>query len=156
MTIRTRQGVVVSDENDIVTVKIGRATARFSYQTAFRLAQHMRLNAKCAMRVSGIDVKEHRSITARAIEKLQTRLSRVRRASRERPNLNYEVTSVGESVHLQIGNIGIDMDHDAALEIAGWIREHGRKAKRWAGDTGKSLSIVGHLSDAEENYRLGH
>jgi hypothetical protein len=148
-----KRNIAVLDENDIVIFKVGRATARFSYRTAFKLAQRLRLHAKLAARIAGEDFRVHRIVTENSLKHLVKRLSTVQRASRERPNLNYEIGNEGSLVVFRMGNVFLKFDHETAMTIAAWIREHGKSAKAWAGDTGKSFSIVGRLSDAEDNAK---
>ena len=77
------------------------------------------------------------------------------RYSRPQPENAY-YSAVARGVAVRLGEVTARWEAPATLTIAGWIREGGRQAKRWAGDTSKTLRLAGILTDAEENRRLGN
>lgn len=64
------------------------------------------------------------------------------------------VDAVGETVVLKIGNVTYGLDYVAAIKIGAWLRFNGQIAKRAAGDSRRIFTVMGHLEDAEEAYRL--
>ena len=60
-----------------------------------------------------------------------------------------------DMVKLTIGNWGLDLPYDVALKLSQWMRVAGKKAKRNAGDTSRSWSIVGQLTDAQAEFKKG-
>lgn len=60
-----------------------------------------------------------------------------------------EVSSVGDTVRLTIGNAHIDMPYETALQLAQWLRVQGRRSKARVGDTRRQYSVLGILEDAK-------
>ncbi len=145
--------VSVDVENDIVVFRVGQATARFSYSSAFMIAQQMRLATGVAARTAGATLEQRRAL------KRQPAADHVRPVDQPAVpsgDLRWKVTNEGELVCLQIGDLIARWEAPAAGQIASWFREGGRQAKRWAGDTSKTMRVAGILTDAGENRRLGH
>ncbi len=143
--------VSVDVENDIVVFRVGRAVARFSYTTAFMIAQQLRLAAGVAGRTAGIPLAERQALKRKpAGEAIQP----VDIPDHDQSDLRWSVTNQGELVCLRIGDLIARWEAGPAMHIAAWFREGGRQAKQWAGDTSKTLRVAGILTDANENARL--
>ncbi len=143
--------VSVDVENDIVVFRVGHATARFSYSSAFMIAQQMRLAASVAGRAAGIPLEERKALKRQPAQKEVRPVDTPAAGARE---LRWAVTNQGELVCLQIGSLLARWEAPAAMNIAAWFREGGRQAKRWAGDSSKTLRLAGILTDANANARL--
>lgn len=52
------------------------------------------------------------------------------------------VVDVGEIVEMTVGNSTLTMGYETALQLSQWLRVHGKKAKRNAGDTSRHWSAV--------------
>lgn len=143
--------VSIDVENDVVVFRVGSNLARFSYTSAFMIAQQLRLFSGLAARIAGATLEQRREI------KRQPDEDNVRSISQ--PNLprgdsRWRVSNEGELVVLQIGDLVARWEAPAAGTIASWFREGGRQAKAWAGDTSKTMRLAGILTDANENARL--
>jgi len=143
--------VSVDVENDIVVFRVGRATARFSYSSAFMIAQEMRLAASVAGRAAGIPLEERQELKRQPSQK---EVRPVDTPDAGAGALRWIVTIQGELVCLQIGSLVARWEAAPAMQIAAWFREGGRQAKRWAGDSSRTLRLAGILTDANENARL--
>lgn len=60
-----------------------------------------------------------------------------------------EVSSVGESVTLEIGNWRRSMDYETALLLSWWMTKCARMARKWTG-SGAQMLACATLSDAEK------
>ncbi len=60
-----------------------------------------------------------------------------------------------ERVILFLGDNTIPLHFSSALKLSQHMKIMAKRAKGWAGDTSKQWICTGHLTDAEENYRLG-
>ena len=58
------------------------------------------------------------------------------------------VSSEGDLVHLQLGNVDIALPYETALLLSQWIRIRAKEAKRRAGDVSRHWSAIGSLHDA--------
>ncbi len=58
------------------------------------------------------------------------------------------VSSEGELVVIQLGNVTVKMPYENAFELSQWIRFRAKEAKRRAGDTSRHWSVIGNLHDA--------
>ncbi len=70
-----------------------------------------------------------------------------------RPSM-YQPTAVSvaneaDTVTLTIGNSTMRMSYADALKLSQWLRMHAKKAKRFAGDTGRHWSAVAMLEDLQ-------
>jgi hypothetical protein len=58
------------------------------------------------------------------------------------------VSSEGDLVVMQLGNVTLKMPYEDALQLSQWIRVRAKEAKRRAGDTSRHWSVIGTLHDA--------
>jgi len=151
--IFARTDVSVDVENDVVVLRVGDKMARFSYTSAFMVAQRMRLFAGQAARIAGASSEERSALKRDADE---TNLRPIGNGAARQSTKPWDVWNEGAVVAVRLGEVTARWEAPATLTIAGWIREGGRQAKRWAGDTSKTLRLAGILTDAEENRRLGN
>jgi hypothetical protein len=71
------------------------------------------------------------------------------------PPLRQERIAVSDEydrVTLKLGNVDVTMTYATAIQLAGWLRVHGRKAKRFAGDTSRNISAYGILTDGNAGH----
>lgn len=155
MSVLTKQRIAVSTENDIVVLSVGRAAARFSYGAAAAIAQGLRIGANVAGRHERIPQAERQELRHPEPATEPAPLHGYYRRSKERSGMRWRVDVEGALVRLVIGDTTLTFESPTAFQVAGWLRERARVAKRWAGDRSKTLRAAGHLSDAEENYRTG-
>lgn len=69
-----------------------------------------------------------------------------------KPLLKQERISVNDEcdlVVMQLGNVEVSLPYAAALQLSAWLRLHGRRAKRFAGDTSKNMAALGYLSASD-------
>lgn len=64
-----------------------------------------------------------------------------------------EVATEGQLVVLRVGNATMRMEHDTALQLSTWLRVRGKEAKANAGDTSAHWSIIGRLTQVENEGR---
>ena len=145
--------VSVDVESDVVVLRVGGKVARFSYTSAFMIAQNMRLFAGLAARIAGATARERSVLKRKADESNLRPLGEARPRESDR---SWDVWNDGEVVAVRLGLVTARWEAPAALTIAGWIREGGRQAKRAAGDTSKTMRVAGILTDARENSRLAN
>lgn len=72
---------------------------------------------------------------------------------RVNPNLlkreRIEVTSEGDLVRMQLGNVEVKLPFETALLLSQWLRVRAKEAKRRAGAGGLRWSVIGTLHDAQ-------
>lgn len=61
---------------------------------------------------------------------------------------NVVVSDEFDMVTLKVGNVELKFSYETALALSQMLRLHGRKAKRFAGDTSRRYSARGILHDA--------
>lgn len=59
------------------------------------------------------------------------------------------VSSEGELVVMQLGNVEIAMPYESALLLSQWLRVRAKEAKRRAGDVSRHWSVIGTMHDAQ-------
>lgn len=148
-----RQHISVDVENDIVVFRLAKHVARFSYGTAFLIAQRLRLAANVAGRAAGISPGERSEMKREAPHTDEFEVA-IGGGKVVNAGLRWNVWNEGELVCFQFGDLIARWQAPAAMQIAAWFREGGRQAKLWAGDTSKTLSLAGVLTDANANANL--
>jgi hypothetical protein len=146
-----REDVAVDVQRDVVVFKVGPHTARFAYETAFVVAQRLRLSANVAARTAGVAKGERADLKRQRVDPDQFAESHAIEGGRLDFGFQWNVWTEGELVAFQFGNEIARWDAPSAMTIATWFREGGRQAKAWAGDTSRRLNIAGVLSDASRN-----
>lgn len=147
-----RTGVSVDADDDKVVLRVGKMKARMSYTLAFQIAQRMRLHGGVAARIAGAGPLERFQLKRKADEANLQPIGGVEFQDNGKP---WDVWHEGELVCVRLKAVVARWEAPAALTVAGWIREGGRQAKRWAGDTSKTHRYAGILTDAADNDRLG-
>ena len=150
--ILARTGVSVDADDDIVVLRVGKMKARMSYTLAFQIAQRMRLHGGVAARLAGMNARDRFKLKREADEANLQPIAGGEVLDNGKP---WDVWYEGELVCIRLKAVIAQWEAPAALTIAGWLREGGRQAKRWAGDTSKTHRYAGILTDAAENDRLG-
>lgn len=58
------------------------------------------------------------------------------------------VSSEGDLVLVQLGNVEVKLPYETALQLSQWLRVRAKEAKRRAGDTSRHWSLIGTMHDA--------
>ena len=149
-----RQQVAVGTDLDRVVLVVKKTQYPMPYAQAFKIAAGLRLASKQAMKVSGEGIKHWRTRSLLDVYTGVPDLNSQRRSTNMQ-RYSWSVRFDGEMIYLNLGGHEIGFHFEAALKIAEWLRFAGKKAKRWAGDGGRSMTSMGVLADAEYNYKHG-
>jgi hypothetical protein len=151
-----KQHVNVQQGLDLVRLKISTHKIDLYYQTAFAISRAMRMEAKGAMSYEKTAVKLWRELANYERQPSALPMNPFYRRSDGVSNLNeWAVKGKGPLVIVELNELTAKLHYADALIIQSWIRVAATEAKRWAGDRSKGLYAVAHLTDAENNYRLG-
>lgn len=150
-----RRSFSVDDELDFVRVRFGSINAQIGYRIGFVIDHHMRLAAKQAARFDRVPPRFWQDVELPDLED-RPKTSRTPQQSRLRPSVStWEVKVNPPLVGLFFDGQGEEMDYETAVKLGHAIRRASRRAKAWAGDHSKYSAMLGMLTDAEEDYRLG-
>lgn len=58
------------------------------------------------------------------------------------------VSSEGDLVVMQLGNVEVRLPYETALQLSQWLRVRAKESKRRAGDASRHWSLIGTLHDA--------
>lgn len=147
----------VNDEMDFVNITFGTVKARISYKAGFDLDQYLRTHAKNAARLDRVSARFVHEVDVPELEKY-LKPNRKFRQSRLLPSVRtWDVASNPQLrlVRMSFDSMSEEMDYETAVKLARAVRRASRRAKAWAGDVSRHSRCLGHLSDAEEDYRLG-
>ena len=147
-----REEVSLETENDIVVFRVGPKVARFSYTSAFIIAQELRLTGNVAARVAGIPAQDRFDMKRQAPAAEDVRAVDV--VEQPTDDARWKVWNEGALVAFRVRDWTARWEAPAAMTIASWFRARAREGKAWAGDTSKTLRVAGILTDASENARL--
>ena len=75
----------------------------------------------------------------------------------ERNKISVDVGEQGKAdfIVLTFGTLKVELHYSTALKFGTWIRQAAAIAKLNAGDTGKTITVVGTLSDARDSFKKG-
>jgi len=59
------------------------------------------------------------------------------------------VSSEGDLVVMDLGNVRVRLPYDTAFLLSQWLRVRAKEAKRRAGDVSRHWSIIGTMHDAQ-------
>jgi hypothetical protein len=149
-----REGVSVTTDHDVVIFNVGKHGARFSYHSAFLIAQRLRLASSVAGRAAGISREEIGEMKRQPIDAPQFNEVVLDDGLGVHSGFAWRVWYEGELVVFQISDLIIRWEAPSALQIATWFRQAGTKAKAAAGDRSRTLNIAGTLTDANANANL--
>ena len=144
-----------NNEEDSVVLRVGDLQHRFGYRVGFDIDHHMRLAAKQAARFDRAPASFWRDVDVPGDEQ-DPRPHRGFRQSRLLPT--YKTWKIGVNPPLVVvtfDNTSVEMDYEAAIKVGHLIRRASRRAKAWAGDTATYSAMLGNLTSAEDDYRLG-
>jgi hypothetical protein len=146
--VLTKQNICIESKQDRVVLSVQRLEIEMPYATSFKVAQGLRLASRAAIRYAKADYTAPSDI-----EKAYEVGADIRVTAHK--DFNWRAGWEGEDVKIQFGDQLLKFHFTSALKIAEWLRDAGKQSKAWAGDTSRSISAAGILSDAEENYKLG-
>lgn len=145
-----REDLSVDVEEDVVVFRVADHVTRFSYPTAFMIAQRIRLSAGVAARVAGVGAKERFDMKRQeAPHELNAEVQID--VLDGKPGSRWNAWPDGELVAFQFGQTVARWEADKAMIVASWFREGGRQAKHNAGDTSQTIRVAGILTDASAN-----
>lgn len=150
-----RQNIQVATELDRVILSVGRLDITLPYAAAFRIGQNLSLGARGAMRVCGEGNRQWRERSELDLYPTLPKISTEKRRTLT-GKFDWSIRVQGEMVYLKTGNNEVGFHFEIALKLATWLRQAGKAAKLWAGDSGRSMHAAGNLTDAEQNYKRGH
>ena len=150
---RTQMGA--DDNQDLVVIRLGDLRPTVPYQSAFLIAAGLRMGCKQAARHDRAPATFWRDMDLDDLYD-SPKPHRGFRRSKLVPNIDsYEVKVNPPLVGLFFDGVGKEMGYEDGIRLHQAIRRAGRRAKAWAGDTSLDRRMMGNLSDAEEDYRIG-
>lgn len=151
-----KKAFLVNDNMDFVEVKFGCINVRIGYRIGFAIDQNMRLAAKQAAQIDRAPASFWRDVDIPDLDDCP-KASRWPQQSQLTPTCKkWEVKCYPTAlVGLFFDGIGEEMDYETAVKLGHAIRRASRRAKAWAGDTAKHSRMMGILTDAEQDYKLG-
>lgn len=151
-----RMKLGASAQEDMVVVQLGTLRAILPYQSAFEIAQGLRMAAKEAARFDRAPATFTHEVTkADPREDLPEYHPQYRRGTTLGNIKNWDVRVIPPLVGLVFDDTLTEFSYEDAVHLAWYVRRAGHIAKRWAGDRSRVRRARGNLHDAEENYRLG-
>ena len=144
------------DKEDMVVVRMGAMRPMIPYQTAFAIAQAVRVGCKEAARHDRASAKFWREMNMEDPRLDIPRPNREFRRSKLVSNVDsWEVVVSMPLVRLLFNGEGKEFDYESGIKLSIAIRRAGHRAKAWAGDHSRTRRMLGSLHPAEEDYRLG-
>lgn len=131
------------------------------YQTLFEMCQKLRMASKIAARADRAGPTFWREFNLTDLADVPALYREGFRRSMQRPTLKaYHFDIKGSLVVVGLFNRGgtpynVEIHYEDAIKWHHQLRLEARRAKAWAGDSSKQRRLTGHITDAEEDYRLG-
>ncbi len=147
--------IEVGQDMDRVMLYIRRVVIPLPYASAFKIAATiLSASTHCFIRVH--EDKANKSDMMAVELNIDDRpvLSDLRRGTMP-ARFDWKVDVEVERVIIYLGGHIIKQHFSEAMKLSTRIKIQAKKAKCWAGDTSRQWILTGHLTDAEENYKLG-
>lgn len=145
-----------NDKLDMVVIRLGDMKPMVPYQTAFEIAQAVRVGCKEAARHDRASAKFWREMNMEDPRLDLPKPNREFRRSELVSNVKFwEVVVSMPLVRLLFNGEGKEFDYESGIKLSVAIRRAGHLAKAWAGDHSKTRRMLGSLHSAEEDYKLG-
>lgn len=145
----------VNDELDFVNIRFGVIHARIGYRVGFHIDHYLRLAAKQAARVDRANAKFWHDMELPDLNDCPKTNRQPRQSMLTPTVVNYAVNVNPPLVSLEFDGKAMEMDYETAIKLGHEVRRASRRAKAWAGDGAKYSAMLGMLTDAESDYRLG-
>ena len=147
--------VGASDDQDMVEIILDDLRPRITYQSALEIEQNLRVACKHAARYDRAPAYFWRDVNMEDLNDCP-KPHRGFRRSMLVPNVSsWEIKANPPLVALFFDGIGREMDYELGIKLHQMIRRAGRRAKAWGGDTSGNVRMLGNLTNAEDDYRLG-
>jgi hypothetical protein len=153
MLLPTQMGA--NDNQDMVVIRLGDMRPQIPYQTAFELAQHLRVGCKRACRFDHADGSFWTDVDMEDLDDCPRPHRGFRRSLLASTVTKWELSVNKQLVSLRFDGRGIEFDYETGVKLHQMIRRAARRAKAWAGDTKKGSRMLSNLTDAREDDRLG-
>jgi hypothetical protein len=155
MTLLKPTQMGADDRLDLVVIRLGRLRPMLPYQNALELAAGLRVACKDAARYDRAPATFWRDMDLDDLNDCPTPHKGFRRSTLV-PNVKgYEVQVNPPLVTLLFDGVPVDIEYESGIKLHQAIRRAGRRAKAWAGDTSTDRRMLGNLTSAEEDDRLG-
>ena len=139
---------------DMVDIRVASMRPRVPYQVAFEIAHKLRMAAKRAARWD----RQAATLSHDFMGDLNDcpAPNRSFRRSKLTSNVKRYLIDVNDGL-VQVGfnDSLMEIEYEAALKLHAKIRVEARRAKAWAGDSSTTSRLLGMVTDAEEDDRLG-
>jgi hypothetical protein len=153
MLLPTRMGA--NDDQDMVVIRLGDLRPMIPYQTALTLAHHLRMACKHAARFDKVAASFWTDVDIEDLYDCPRPHRGFRRSNLVATIKDWKLEVNGQLVNLLFDGRGREMDYETGIKLHQMIRRAARRAKAWAGDAGKSATMLSNLTDASEDDRLG-
>ena len=150
----TKQNVRVETNFDRVILTVQKLVFPMPYAASFKIAAGLKLASQQAMRMSKEPLANWRNFTIPDDELIVNALNIASNYFMVRQFI-WRIDVDGEMAYLHMADNRIGFHFETGFKIAQWLRVAGTQAKKWAGDSGTFMHMTGHLTDAENNYKLG-
>lgn len=151
-----RQGVWVNTDLDRVVLTVGKTDFPMPYVQAFKIAAAVRLGCRRLMQYCG---ERHTNWYERArldyYAPVPELSDKVRSTRTQKYDWRIDIVPHSEVLQLYLDNMPVEFHFEAGLKLSEWLRDAGRRAKRWAGDETTHKHGMATLTDAEHNYKYG-
>ncbi len=144
-----------NNDEDMVVITIGDMQPRAAYQTAFEIAHHLRMACKSAARHDRTPANFWPDVDMEDLEDCPRPHRGFRRSKQMQSFTNCSTRFKGAEVCLLFDGVGQIFGYEDGIKLHQMIRRAARRAKAWAGETGKSGRMLANMNDAEDDYRLG-
>lgn len=138
MAIAKKTAVKVSDSGELVTLEIAHLKFTLEFDLALRLSSMLLVEGRIARRIQGGVNLFPKLRTAGVLVDLNAakkRRSRWERLAQRLQSDNVRVKNSGVQVTIFFGKNGMDLPWNVALQLAQWLRIHGKLARNAAGET---------------------
>ena len=142
-------------ELDFVVVTLGSLKPRMPWQVAVELCHHLRQHCKNAARFDRARPNFWRDVDMVDLADVPKAHRGFRRSKLQQNFLHWHVASHPPLVALIFDGQWSQMGYEDGVKMHQKIRKAAWIAKAWSGETAGRIAAFAHLTNAEDDYRLG-
>ncbi len=147
--------LTANDSEDMVHIIVGDLKPVVAYQTSFEIAHALRLACKGAARHDRAPASFWLAMDIADLNDCPRPHRGFRRSNQTQNVTNWSVRYKGAEVALIFDEHVEVVGYEDGIKLHQRIRTAGRRAKAWAGDTGRQTALLANLTSAEDDYRIG-
>lgn len=143
------------DHQDMVIIRLNHSRPMVRYPIGLEIAARLRMACKMAARYDRAPATFWRDCDVVDLGNCPKPHRGIRESGLVPTALDWDALTKGPLVALRFDDLVTQMPYEEGIHLHREIQRASRRAKAWAGDASRAGRMLGNLTNAEDDYRLG-